>query len=381
MTRWLLPLALGGVVLAALLWSLGLVMTLRGGPLTALLAAAGLLAGWSVLASALTGARTWLFGTVAGSGNGFSPTFSLALGLLALGGVGNFLTGLFVNGTSPALIHNQAEVLSPALFPAPPDPSASALDAPPRLRVLNLNVLHGYPDFDAQERRYGLTLEAFRALECHVLILQESWRTRHHGHLAERLAEDLGLNMSYARANGSLRFLGFEEGSAILSRYPIRRARKIVLEPRRPWWESRIALVATLDVTLPRPGATNEEELTVAGLHLTHRGVETAGRQARALASLLDPSSVLLVGGDFNAQSTSQAVRAFTEGGFVDLIPGGIDHLLMAADGLGRWRVLEARRALDPEEMERLTGQRVAISDHPALLVDLESGGRLDAGR
>ncbi|HTU23530.1 MAG TPA: endonuclease/exonuclease/phosphatase family protein [Gemmataceae bacterium] len=128
-----------------------------------------------------------------------------------------------------------------------------------RLRIVDFNVLHGIPAFDGQEARFQDTLAAFRVLDPDIIVLQEVWDTSTHGNMARRLGEALHLNYVYARANGSRHLLGFEEGSAILSRLPILDARRLLLAPRTPWWECRIALVVTIDV--------GGRQLTVCGLH------------------------------------------------------------------------------------------------------------------
>src|SRR5262249_28416684 len=141
----------------------------------------------------------------------------------------------------------------------PHNGGSPAPEPPKRLRLVDLNVLHGYPDFTDHEERFRDTVTALRALGPDILILQEVWHTTAHGNMAERLAAALNLNYVYTRANGSRRLIGFEEGAAILSRFPIMEARRLVLVPRRPVWENRIALVATIDL--------GPQTLTVVGVH------------------------------------------------------------------------------------------------------------------
>jgi hypothetical protein len=93
--------------------------------------------------------------------------------------------------------------------------------APRQLRLVDLNVLHGYDDFPRQEERAERTVAALAALEPDILVLQEAWRTRRHGDLTGHLAEALQMDAAYARANGKLERIGFEEGEAILSRFRV----------------------------------------------------------------------------------------------------------------------------------------------------------------
>lgn len=231
-----------------------------------------------------------------------------------------------------------------------------------RLRLVDFNVLHGYPRFADQEKRYRRLLAALEALEPTVVVVQESWSVVGHGRLAERLGADLGLDVAYARANGSRRLLGFEEGSAVLSRLPIIVARRIVLAPRRFFWESRVALLVEVQVG-------PAETLPVVGTHLTDRDSAAAAAQARHLAEALAPEELFAVAGDFNAPSGSAAVRTFEERGMVDVVPGGIDHVMVKARG--GWRVANAERTLRPPELGKLIGESAPISDHPGILVDL----------
>ena len=238
-----------------------------------------------------------------------------------------------------------------------------------RLRVVNFNVLHGWPGFRDLEVRVDALTRALRALDADIVTLQEAWRVRGHGDLVVRLAEALGYDHAYARANGSLSRLGFEEGCAVLSRQPILDAHRLVLGPPRRWWESRIALVVTLDLGT---GGRPPQEAIVVSTHLTPGRLEVAAEQARSLhARLTEPGPLVLVAGDFNAPSTSAAIEVFVRGGWRDLVVGGIDHVLLAPTS--RWRVDRAAWTLRAEDNEQLIGEPVTISDHPGIVVDLIS--------
>jgi endonuclease/exonuclease/phosphatase family metal-dependent hydrolase len=229
--------------------------------------------------------------------------------------------------------------------------------APRQLRLVDLNVLHGYDDFPRQEERAERTVAALAALEPDILVLQEAWRTRRHGDLTGRLAEALQMDAAYARANGKLERIGFEEGEAILSRFPILQALRLPLEPRKPFFERRIALVCVLDLG-------GGEVLTLVGTHLDHRRPAVAAAQARHLAATIAGLRSPIVAGDLNAESGSPALRAFVERGYRDLLGGGIDHVLVPAD-LG-WRVADAQWTLRPAAHGPYD-----VSDHPGLVVDL----------
>jgi endonuclease/exonuclease/phosphatase family metal-dependent hydrolase len=108
-----------------------------------------------------------------------------------------------------------------------------------RIRVVTLNLLHGAPIPAFRRARSSLdarldwTAERIAEAEPDVVLLQEASITPQHGNTAARLAEGLGMEHVYARANPSPlwsvvslggrvpRSLAFEEGPAVLSRLPI----------------------------------------------------------------------------------------------------------------------------------------------------------------
>jgi hypothetical protein len=83
---------------------------------------------------------------------------------------------------------------------------------PAKIRLFNLNVLHGFPDFEKQNDRFNDMAAELNRLNADILVFQEAWMTSKHGNMAERLAERLRFNFAYARANGSFYHIGFEEG-------------------------------------------------------------------------------------------------------------------------------------------------------------------------
>jgi endonuclease/exonuclease/phosphatase family metal-dependent hydrolase len=245
-----------------------------------------------------------------------------------------------------------------------------------RLRILDLNVLHGFPEFDDQEKRFQLTIHEFRRIDADVIVLQEAWSTTQHGFMAERLARKLGMNFTYARANGSRSLLGFEEGSAILSRFPISNARRVLLSPHQPSWENRIAVLADIDL--------DGEVVTIAGVHLS---TSVPDAQAEHLLTILPMSKLLFVAGDFNATAASAGGLAMQNAGFQRLastethlffltraesrqLDEPIDHIFLAPKGQHNWRVERAVRVLTSAEIGPCEIHQ-PISDHDAIVVEL----------
>lgn len=273
------------------------------------------------------------------------------------------LTGLLAAASSPAfvaLLARQAPA-EPRLAGAAPTAST-----PPtaRLRVLQLNAFHGYPDAEGRlavlerpsdrlRRAEHLATEVSR-LQPDVVVLQEAWCAVDEGCLADYLARKLGFHAVYARANGSLRWLGFEEGSAMLSRFPVADPRVWPLGPDRGAFERRIALTARID----HPGLPFE----LVGAHLANGDTDLAGTQAAGLLErvLARPERPALLAGDLNLPGDHPAVARFREAGYRDVMDSGIDHVLLDATNPGWWPLWTERAETD------------AISDHPGILVEFQ---------
>ncbi len=174
------------------------------------------------------------------------------------------------------------------------------------LRVLSLNMLHGYPGFAHLSQRLDFIAEEIRRLDADIVCLQEVPWTRRLGSGAAYLAQRTGLNYLYLRANGNRRAILFEEGEAILSRYPLRDATWTELQPRAGFFEHRVALGAT--------AATPWGDLRVFVTHLSHGDAEVNRKQAASLLAFVHASASgpAIAAGDFNATEGSYQVRALT---------------------------------------------------------------------
>ncbi|MDE2976952.1 MAG: serine hydrolase [Acidobacteriota bacterium] len=272
--------------------------------------------------------------------------------------------GLLAVASSPAFTRILADQ-------APAEPRAAGgveptTAAPPadRLRILQLNAWHGYPDpggrlvvkessSDRLVRAGRLAAEVSR-LQPDIVVLQEAWCALGEGCLADRLARELGFHAVYARANGSIRWLGFEEGSAILSRFPIVDPEVWPLGPDRDAFERRIALTARID----HPGLTFD----LVGVHLANGDADLAGAQAEGLLERIvaRPGRPVLIAGDLNLSDDHPALARFREAGYRDLLEGGIDHVLLDARNSDWWPLWTEWAEAD------------AISDHPGILVELQ---------
>lgn len=335
------------------------------------------------LAAVALGSLPWIAGTMVVVEPGAAR---LALAAAALSGIasigvaalarrahpalrGTVLTlGLLAAASSPVFVallaHQQPADPRPAGGPARAESTATT----DRLRVLQLNAYHGYPDSEgrlllpaaASDRleRADRLAAAIARLRPDIVVLQEAWCTVAEGCLADRLAGDLDLHAVYARANGSLRWLGFEEGAAILSRFPIADPATWRLLPDRDRFERRIALAARIDhPVLP---------FEVVGVHAANGDAELAAAQTEDLLEriLARPERPALVAGDFNLDSSHPALSRLDEAGYRDLLPGGIDHVLLDAKASG-WRPLWSEWSPQPLDAP-------AISDHSGVLVQFQ---------
>jgi endonuclease/exonuclease/phosphatase family metal-dependent hydrolase len=193
--------------------------------------------------------------------------------------------------------------------PAPGDPG--------RLRVVTLNVFHGgvfstwTGDDHDLEARLAMVIDELRALDPDVIGLQEASTGRLRGDVAERVAEALGHHVVRGPVIGVILtwLLGFSEGPAILSRYPITAWEAHRLPSCEDWWEPRIVVYAEVKA----PGGP-------LPVFSTHTSGETC--QSERIAELVQErrrGRPAIVMGDFNAVESSEPIGALTGArGFLD---------------------------------------------------------------
>jgi endonuclease/exonuclease/phosphatase family metal-dependent hydrolase len=180
------------------------------------------------------------------------------------------------------------------------------------LRVLSLNVLHDFPGFEGLAPRLDIIAAEIRSQAVDIACLQEVPWTRRLGSGAEVLARETGLNNVYVRANGNRHAILFEEGLAILSRYPLKDPVYVELEPRAGPFEHRMVLRAT--------AATPWGEVDVFVTHLTHGEPQINYGQASALREMVSSAgdNPALVAGDLNATEDSTQIQELARA-WVDL--------------------------------------------------------------
>jgi endonuclease/exonuclease/phosphatase family metal-dependent hydrolase len=247
------------------------------------------------------------------------------------------------------------------------------------LTVLSSNLWHDWP----RHRRIARRLEDFASLveaqRADLVLLQEVARTPRL-QADEWLGDRLGMAYVYARANGHAGGIGFEEGLAVFSRYPLGEPRLQKLGDGRNPFVRRLGLGASV--------ATPCGELLTFSVHL---GLARR-RNANQLAHLRHwvageaGGNTALIGGDFNASERSAQIaqaRCSWQDPFRQLHPeadgtthelrwpwGGLirrarlDYIFLKP-GAVEWQVMEARHLETPARPH---------SDHRAVLVRLAPG-------
>jgi endonuclease/exonuclease/phosphatase family metal-dependent hydrolase len=255
------------------------------------------------------------------------------------------------------------------------------------LRVMTLNVLHGYPTFAHLRRRFELIAREIRHHDADIVCLQEVPWTWHLGSGAQYLGEQTGLNYLYVRANGNRHAILFEEGVAILSRYALREPRFIELEPRAGFFEHRVALHAT--------AMTPWGAMRVFVTHLTPTDPNLNSAQTTALQAFVEQTGngLAIVAGDLNATEDLPHIQALSsawldvyravnpdDAGMTCCIKNlissprvrlkkRIDYIFLMAQATLEAEVLETRRVFD--QPFQVVQDWQWVSDHVGLLTVL----------
>ena len=206
-------------------------------------------------------------------------------------------------------------------------PSASEEPIHP-LRVVTYNVLHdgptsGFKDSGSHlDDRLEMTIRELQALEPDIVALQEASQSRRHGDVPARIARRLGFNHIFAPATEHIfRFwpldklivgiMGFKEGSAILSRFPIVTSAVYDLPRCRRFIEPRILLRAEL--------STPWGPLHIFSTH-TARNDECQIERVGEIVREGRGAGPSLLMGDFNTPETAKVLATLrNEAAFVDV--------------------------------------------------------------
>lgn len=245
--------------------------------------------------------------------------------------------------------------------------------------ILTANLWHDWPRHRRLRERLECFVELVKKEDADVVLLQELTRTP--GFKADQwLSEQLNMGYVYSRANGHALGIGFEEGLAVYSKYPLRNPRLAQLSDPRNIFSRRIALGTTID--------TQWGEFTAFSVHLGINRKQN-GNQFSRLIHWVDKQSgneAAVIGGDFNAHEGSPQIKnaqTSWEDTYRRINPddeghtheiqwpwGGIlkrsrlDYLFYKK-GAQRWKIFEARK---------LEMYACPVSDHKAVLFKAEIG-------
>jgi len=235
--------------------------------------------------------------------------------------------------------------------------------------VLSANVWHDWP----RQRRWSERLEAVARLveaeDVDLVLLQEVARTS--ALTADVwLSERLGMALAYARANGDVNAIGFEEGPAILSRHRLVEIHLTQFGSGHNPLVRRVALAA--EVQTPHGPILGVS----AHLGLLHKHNARQIRALRAWVAHLSGERAAVVGGDFNAPEGRTEIvetqRTWTDT-FRTAQPYADAATHASSTPWGRWR---PPRRLDYifVQQPRVTRWRVSDASH----VDAPGGPHSD---
>jgi endonuclease/exonuclease/phosphatase family metal-dependent hydrolase len=169
------------------------------------------------------------------------------------------------------------------------------------LTILSANLWHDWP----RRRRLPDRLEAFARLVesegADVVLLQEVARWPEL-HVDEWLAERLGMAFAYSATNGNKSSIGFEEGLAVFSRYPMSSPMPIPLGNQNGFVR-RMALASEVH--------SEFGELLAISVHLglINGRNKLQWRDLQSWVMDFAGGRTALIGGDFNIPEDSQQIR------------------------------------------------------------------------
>jgi endonuclease/exonuclease/phosphatase family metal-dependent hydrolase len=243
-----------------------------------------------------------------------------------------------------------------------------------QISILTANLWHDWP----RHRRFRERLECFLELvieeDVDVLLLQETARTKDF-RTDEWLSDQLGMAYVYSRANGHVGEIGFEEGLAVLSRFPINSPRLAQLSDHKYPFIRRIALGAEINF--------HERNLLAFTVHLSINGRHNQG-QFHRLINWVDKqsgSAPAVIGGDFNARENTSQIRKAQNSwrdSFREFNPGqdGYTHEIQWPWGgilsRSRFDYLFLKKGIAPweiDEARQIQSINCEVSDHTPVLI------------
>lgn len=170
------------------------------------------------------------------------------------------------------------------------------------ITFMSANLWHDWPRKRRLQSRLNCLVDIVEKEKVDILLLQELSRTSDL-HVDQWLSERLGMAYIYSRTNGNVSEIGFEEGLAIFSRFPIKNHRLAQLSDQKNPFSRRMALGTSVESSLG--------EFDVYSVHLGLLGSQNK-KQFFRLRDWVDRNSKIapaVIGGDFNAGEKSSQVQ------------------------------------------------------------------------
>lgn len=216
------------------------------------------------------------------------------------------------------IFHPLAPVARSVLYTAEPAGNVLIDSTPPDLKEENCNIVtiisanlwHDFPHYRRLDQRMDDFISMVSAENADILLLQEVARTPLL-HIDEKLAGRLNMAHIYSRVNGHRGAIGFEEGLAIFSRYPIRKPSLQQLSGNGNPFTRRLVLGALLD--------TPCGDLFAFTTHLAILSRENTMQAAKLQewVNAASGKSTAIIGGDFNASENKLKIKQ-TQNGWID---------------------------------------------------------------
>lgn len=255
------------------------------------------------------------------------------------------------------------------------NPAVEVIDLKPQqLTIMSANLWHDWPRNRRLKDRLQCFVELIKDEGVDILLLQELTRTDEF-EADKWLSEELGMAYIYSRSNGDAQGIGFEEGLAIYSRYPIKDHRLAQLSDENNPFSRRMALGTRIE--------TDGRDFFAFSVHLGIRNKQNE-KQLSRLRNWVEQESgdiPAVIGGDFNTQEGSRQIQSAKlewHDSYRSLNPhdNGYSHelrwpwgtvlrrarldYLFLRKGKVSWRVDEARH---------IDGKICPLSDHKPVLI------------
>jgi endonuclease/exonuclease/phosphatase family metal-dependent hydrolase len=170
------------------------------------------------------------------------------------------------------------------------------------IKVVSANLWHDWPYHRNLFARLELFAQIVESQKAQLILLQESTR-RQNLWVDQWLAHRLNMSVVYARANGNLNKIGFEEGVALLSRFEIDKPQLHQFQSSRIPFIRRVALAARVKTPCGNLLATTVH------LSIGRRSNFNQLASLREWTEKIDASIPVIIGGDFNAHEESSQIK------------------------------------------------------------------------